>query len=60
MILFFCVLNRIVFNEKSVRVIKDQIDYSAQKNSLSNASSFYLSHVPNVSLTETANEENVR
>lgn len=50
---FFCVLNHISINEKSVRVIKDQIGYSALKNSLSNASSSYLSHVPNVSLTES-------
>lgn len=54
---FFYVLNHISINETSVRVIKDQIGYSALKNSLSNASASYLSHVPNVSLTETANEE---
>lgn len=54
---FFYVLNRISINETSVRVIKDQIGYSAPKNSPSNASASYLSHVPNVSLTETANEK---
>lgn len=54
---FFYVLNHISINETSVRVIKDQIGYSAPKNSPSNASASYLSHVPNVSLTETANEK---
>lgn len=55
--IFFYVLNHISINETSVRVIKDQIGYSAMKNSPSNASASYLSHVPDVSLTETANEK---